>query len=54
MKVTSIAVSLALTLLFLAGASLPFNHLREVASQPYQGGTYLFVSFLIELLHRQN
>ncbi len=46
-------VFLLIILLSLAGASLPVNHLREVESQPYQDGTYLFIGLLMDLLHNQ-
>ncbi len=45
-------VLLLISILFLAGISLPFDVLRQVESLPYQGGTYLFLSFLFALLQK--
>ncbi len=47
---TEVRVILLVGLLFLAGASLPLDHLRAIANQPFQGGTYLFLTLVIDLL----
>ncbi len=45
-----VRVFLLVGLLFLAGASLPIDHLRAIANQPFQGGTYLFLTLVVDLL----
>ncbi|SRR5712692_7294093 len=49
-----VRVFLLVGLLFLAGATLPLDHLRAVANQPYQGGTYLFLTLIIDLLQQKH